>query len=212
MVQLGVPTAHWHQIEVSTKLDKGEWVLFDVNVCEDSHHFVLLKPALKAGRHRASKVRIHRRRHKACKAEANGLCVFTAALHIVQGAGKIVDSGVGKLARAEFAMLKDAKDVNTQRVFSTLMQVASLYEHMAAHLCKEGTLSEGQEWLKEYKAVCTSQQAAGTAEEVGALLRKETAFHIRMYDSIKKQYSKHAACSGTWLPQWAAAFGETVHM
>jgi len=43
-------------------------------------------------------------------------------------------------------------------------------------------------------------------------LRAETEFHTRMFERISDDYSGQGVCSSAWIPVWAAAFGETVHM
>ena len=43
-------------------------------------------------------------------------------------------------------------------------------------------------------------------------LKAETEFHARMFERISGEYSGEGVCSGAWIPVWAAAFGEKVHM
>ena len=47
LLQLGIPAAHWRELEVHAKLERGEWVIFNANVLGTYQHFVLLKPKLK---------------------------------------------------------------------------------------------------------------------------------------------------------------------
>ena len=92
LLQLGILAAHWRELEVQTKLERGEWVIINVNAGTE-HHFVLLKPK--------SKMMSRRNGHIVCPGEKNGLCAFTAALHIAKAGGALdaSDPSVGKLAR-----------------------------------------------------------------------------------------------------------------
>ena len=47
LLSLGIPERHWRQLGVREKLDRGEWVIFNVNVLDTHQHFVLLKPKSK---------------------------------------------------------------------------------------------------------------------------------------------------------------------
>ena len=78
-MQLGIPAAHWRELEVRAKLEKGEWVIFNVNVRGTHQHFVLLKPEVKTS--------IKQKGHIVCTAKSNGLCAFTAVLQIAKGKG-----------------------------------------------------------------------------------------------------------------------------
>lgn len=42
--------------------------------------------------------------------------------------------------------------------------------------------------------------------------KAETEFHVRMFERINNDYKEEEVCGGTWIPVWAAAFGEVVHM
>ena len=78
LLLLGIPERHWRRLGVREKLDRGEWVIFNVNVLGTHQHFVLLKPKEKTFTGRYGHVVLH--------AEANGLCAFTAALQIAKSA------------------------------------------------------------------------------------------------------------------------------
>jgi hypothetical protein len=54
--------------------------------------------------------------------------------------------------------------------------------------------------------------ALGVSTAMQESLRAETEFHARMFERISDDYSGQGVCSGAWIPVWAAAFGETVHM
>ena len=43
-------------------------------------------------------------------------------------------------------------------------------------------------------------------------LEAETEFHIWTFKCIERDYRDEGVCYGTWIPVWAAAFNETVHM
>ena len=78
LLHLGILAAHWRELEVQTKLERGEWVIINVNAGTE-HHCVLLKPR--------SKMMSKRSGHIVCPGEKNGLCAFTAALHIAKARG-----------------------------------------------------------------------------------------------------------------------------
>ena len=51
-----------------------------------------------------------------------------------------------------------------------------------------------------------------TSEGIQEALKAETEFHIQTFERIQEEYRTQAICYGTWIPAWAAAFQETVHM
>ena len=65
--------------------------------------------------------------------------------------------------------------------------------------------------------MCVSKQgrrlkSGHTNRGVQESLEAETEFHIWTFERIKEEYRDEGVCSGTWIPVWAAAFNETVHM
>ena len=50
------------------------------------------------------------------------------------------------------------------------------------------------------------------SEEMHESLKAETEFHIQTFKCIDDDYKTEGVCGGTWIPVWAAAFNETVHM
>ena len=80
LLSLGIPERHWRQLGVREKLDRGEWVVFNVNVLDTHQHFVLLKPK--------SRTMTRKHGHVILHAEDNGLCAFTAALQIAKSTGR----------------------------------------------------------------------------------------------------------------------------
>ena len=252
LLALGILDRHWQLLEVREKLDRGEWVIFNVNVKVEHQHFVLLKPK--------SKTVAKRTGHVVLKGEANGLCAFTAALQIAKAADALEpDSSWDKTGDeqtyTEFEILKRTKSIVSSRNFATLMQVEALYEQITAHMhrgwaaAQEKAHAAGRkeiqqsDWLKESAHVLRERQRAfasgdlfhhrsyvlkerqqATREtdldnqvrqqvvDVQESLKAETDFHIRTFERIKEEYRDEGVCSGTWIPVWAAAFNETVHM
>ena len=72
-------------------------------------------------------------------------------------------------------------------------------------LCFEGTSTSNRETDLDNEV---RQQVVDVQES----LKAETEFHIRTFERIKEEYRDEGVCSGTWIPVWAAAFNETVHM
>jgi hypothetical protein len=139
LLALGIPDRHWRPLEVRKKLEKGEWVIFNVNVKVEHQHFVLLKPR--------SKTVAERIGHVVLKGEANGLCAFTAALQIAKAAGALEpesswDKAGDKRTYTEFAALKRAKSIGSSRNFAALMQVKALYEQITAHMHRGETAAQ----------------------------------------------------------------------
>ena len=133
LLQLGIPATHWLELEVRAKLERGEWVIFNVNVLRIHQHFVLLKSKLKSLRRRNG--------HIVCASKSNGLCVFTAALQIAKAGSALdpmgaamSDPGVGELARQEFRYIRKRRTIEGSKQFATLLQTAALHEQIAAHM------------------------------------------------------------------------------
>ena len=131
LLALGILDRHWQLLEVREKLDRGEWVIFNVNVKVEHQHFVLLKPK--------SKTVAKRTGHVVLKGEANGLCAFTAALQIAKAADALEpesswDKTGDEQTYTEFEILKRTQSIASSRNFATLMQVEALYEQITAHM------------------------------------------------------------------------------
>jgi hypothetical protein len=215
-------------------LERGEWVIINAKAGTD-HHFVLLKPK--------SKTMSRRNGHIVCPGEKNGLCAFTAALHIAKAGGALdmSDPSVGKLARQEFKKIKHITSITNVRQFATLLQTAALHEQIAAHMYRSEKAAErkaaqlegkgytprrGDErsaWLIGHEAVfrardhmseleLSSHPDLGVSVAMEGSLKAETEFQSQMFGRISDDYSGQGVCSGAWIPVWAAAFGETVHM
>ena len=151
------------------------------------------------------------------------------------------DPGVGGLVRQEFEKIKCITSMKSSRQFATLLQTAALHEQIAAHVYKskkaaerktaqltgEGRKSrrgdEQSAWSTGHEAVLatrehmnelelSSHHTLGVSSVVQESLKAETEFHARMFERISGDYSGEGVCSGTWIPAWAAAFGEKVHM
>ena len=236
LLLLGIPERHWRRLGVREKLDRGEWVIFNVNVLGTHQHFVLLKPMKKTMSRRHGHVVLH--------AEANGLCAFTAALQIAKSTGaRVLESGSDgpgdKRTQEEFTALRREKCIENGRQFAALMQVESLHEHITAHMRREeraarerasqlGREADRQsDWLDGSSRVLQQRQQAvsaprdgmspdtrgdHTSKEIQESLKAETEFHIQTFKRIEEDYRTEAICCGTWIPAWAAAFRETVHM
>ena len=58
----------------------------------------------------------------------------------------------------------------------------------------------------------SSHHKLGVSSAMQESLKAETGFHARMFERISGDYSGEEVCSGTWIPVWATAFGEKVHM
>ena len=169
LLALGIPDRHWRRLEVREKLDRGEWVIFNVNVKVAHQHFVLLKPMSKTVTGRNGHVVLH--------GEANGLCAFTAALQIAKATGALeLKSSSDKLGdkrtHTEFTALKKAKFIGSSRQFAALMQVEALYEQITAHVhrgeiaAQETATRMGREesqqsdWLRRSFRVLNERQQA----------------------------------------------------
>ena len=205
LLSLGIPERHWRRLEVREKLDRGEWVIFNVNVLGTHQHFVLLKPMKKTMTGKNGHVVLH--------AEANGLCAFTAALQIAKSTGALVlesDSNEpgDKRTRAEFKALKKEKCIEEGRRFAALMQVEALHEQITAHMLREERAARerasllGREadrrsnWLEGSSRVLQQRlQAVSaprdemsadtrseyTSKEIQESLKAETEFHIQTF-------------------------------
>jgi hypothetical protein len=127
LLRLGILAAHWRELEVQTNSERGEWVIINVNAGTE-HHCVLLKPR--------SKMMSKRNGHIVCPGEKNGLCAFTAALHITKAGGALDASNpsVGKLARRELDNIKRITSITNVRQFTALLQTAARHEQIAAHM------------------------------------------------------------------------------
>ena len=236
LLSLGIPERHWRQLGVREKLDKGEWVIVNVNVLGTHQHFVLLKPK--------EKTLSKRHGHVVLKAEANGLCAFTAALQIARSADAQVlqedaNEPVDERTKEEFAMLNRGRCIEGGRQFAALMQVRSLHEHITAHMHREERAAQEKasqlgrkvdrqsDWSDGSSRVSQQRQQAisaprngmspdtrgdHTSEGIQEALKAETEFHTQMFERIQEEYRTQAVCYGTWIPAWAAAFQETVHM
>ena len=216
-------------------MERGEWVIINVNAGAEQH-FVLLKPK--------SKTMSGRNGHIVCPGERNGLCAFTAALHIAKAGGAFDtnDLGVGELTRQEFKKTNHITSITNVRQFATLLQTAALHEQIAAPMYRSEKATERKAaqleekghtprrsgerpaWLIGHEAVfkardhmselerSSSHSDLGVSVAMGESLKAETEFHAQMFGRISDDYSGQGVCSGTWIPVWAAAFGETVHM
>jgi hypothetical protein len=236
LLSLGIPERHWRQLGVREKLDRGDWVIVNVNVLGTHQHFVLLKPKEKTLSKRHGHVVLH--------AEANGLCAFTAALQIAKSADARVlendsDGPVDERTQEEFTTLRKEKCIERGRQFAALMQVRSLHEHITAHMHREeraaqekasqlgrevdrpSDWSDGSSRVSQQRQQAVSAPRDGmspdtrgdhTSKEIQEALKAETEFHIQTFKRIEEDYRTEAICCGTWIPAWAAAFRETVHM
>ena len=114
------------------------------------------------------------------------------------------------------------------------MQVEALHEQISDHMRREeraaqekaerlGRETQRSSWSAGSAHVlqqrCSSFAVAVSAlrdttgyEMVQEALKAETEFHIQMFERIREDYRAEAVCCGTWIPAWAAALRETVHM
>ena len=140
------------------------------------------------------------------------------------------DSDGAKRTQDEIKALRTQKSIETCRQFATLMQVKALHEHISDHMRREegaaqerakrrGREAQRSNWSTGSAHVLQQRQQAVSAlrdvtsyEMVQEALRAETEFHIQMFGRIREDYRTEAVCCGTWIPAWAAAFRETVHM
>ena len=165
------------------------------------HHFVLLKPK--------SKTMSRRNGHIVCPGEKNGLCAFTAALHIAKAGGALDMSGagVGKLARQEFENIKRITSITNVRQFATLLQTAALHEQIAAHMYRSEKAAErkaaqlkgegykprrGDErsaWLTGHEAVFTARDHMN---ELELSSHHTLGVSITVQESLKAETGFHA--------------------
>jgi hypothetical protein len=177
--------------------------------------------------------------HIVCPGEKNGLCAFTAALHIAKAGGALDASSprVGELARRELNPIKHIASITNARQFAALLQTAVLHEQIAAHMYRneeaarrkatqrggEPREAERSAWLTGHEAAFKARDhmtelelspypAVGVSVAMQKSLQAETEFHARMFERIGDDYSGQVVHSGAWIPVWAVAFGETVHM
>ena len=111
------------------------------------------------------------------------------------------------------------------------MQVEALHEQITAHMHREERAAQEKasrlgrkkdrqsDWLKGCEAVSAPRDGMSadirgdhTSKEIQESLKAETEFHIQTFKCIDKDYRTEGVCCGTWIPVWAAAFDETVHM
>ena len=58
----------------------------------------------------------------------------------------------------------------------------------------------------------SSHDSLGISSTMEESLKAETEFHVRLFERIIDDCQEEEVCFGTWIPVWAAAFEEVVHM
>ena len=210
-------------------------MIFNVNVKVEHQHFVLLKPRSKTVAERIGHVVLKGEDNGLCAfTAALQIAKAAGALEPESSWDKVGD----KQTHTEFETLKRTKSIKSSRNFAALMQVKALYEQITAHMHRGETAaqeaarasgrkeSQQSDWLKKSSHVLEERQQAvdkylssadiesgrineGAQQEA---LEAETEFHKWTFECIKREYRDEGICSGTWIPVWAAAFNETVHM